>query len=212
LTLPQAKKVSAPLGEQIEKGIQIIRRGGVLAYPTDTVYGLGAGAYHEAGVRRVFEIKKRPLSMAVPLLLADASQIHEVAAVMPAYAWRLVERFMPGALTLVVWRSQIVNDVITAGGKTVAIRIPEHPVPLALIRGSGMPLVGTSANISGSRPLLTARAVQDELSGTVDLIIDAIPPPGGIESTVVDVTGEKALIVRQGEISRERLAGVVELT
>jgi L-threonylcarbamoyladenylate synthase len=197
--------------EQIEKGIRIIREGGVLAFPTDTVYGLGAGAYRQSAIQRVFEVKKRPLDMALPLLLSDASQIHEVTAHLPAYAWRLIECFMPGGLTLVVYRSRIVKDIITGGGDTVAIRIPDHPVPLALIRGSGMPLVGTSANLRGKSPLLSAEEVRQEIGNSIDLVIDAVPPPKGRESTVVDVTGEIASILREGAVTREQISRIMAI-
>ena len=196
--------------KQIEKGTGIIRKGGVVAFPTDTVYGLGAGAYVESGIRKIFEIKNRPPEMALPLLLADVSQVHEVAMYLPAFAWRLIDRFLPGGLTLVVFRTQIVKDIITAGGDTVAIRIPDHPVPVALIKGSGMPIVGTSANLSGSANAVTAEEVRSQLKHKVDLIIDGGPLPGGKESTVVDVTGELPVILRQGVIPREALEEVVK--
>jgi L-threonylcarbamoyladenylate synthase len=197
--------------EQIEQGIEIIRKGGVVAFPTDTVYGLGAGAYIESGIEQIFKLKKRPLEMALPLLLADVSQIHEVAMELPAYAWRLIKSFFPGGLTLVVYHTRVVKDIITSGGDTVAIRVPDHPVPRALIRGSGMPIIGTSANISGQPAVLTAQAVRSQFGDTLPLIIDPVPPPRGLESTVVDVTGEVAVILREGAIPRSELEKVVEL-
>jgi L-threonylcarbamoyladenylate synthase len=182
-----------------------------VVFPTDTLYGLGAGAYCESGIRRVYEIKQRPLKMALPLLLGDVAQIHEVAAHLPDYAWRLVDRFLPGGLTLVVCRSSIVKDIITGGGETVAVRIPGHPVALTLIQKSGMPIVGTSANLSGQPNLLDVSEIRRQLAGKVDLIIDGGPVPGGKESTVVDVTGELPSIIREGAISREEIAAVVRL-
>jgi L-threonylcarbamoyladenylate synthase len=199
------------LQKQIEKGIEIIRRGGVVAFPTDTVYGVGAGAYIESAVQRVYEVKKRPREMALPLLLADAAQIHEVAAHLPDYAWRLIEHFFPGGLTLVVYRTPIVKDIITAGGKTVAIRIPDHPVPVALIRGSGMPVVGTSANLSGMPNADTVNELKNQIGDMVDLVIEGGPVPGGKESTVVDVTGELPVILRVGAISLAELQKVVKM-
>jgi L-threonylcarbamoyladenylate synthase len=199
------------LRDQIEKGVEILRKGGVIAFPTDTVYGLGAGAYMESGIKRVFEIKNRPAEMALPLLLADVSQIHEVAKEVPAYAWRLIKTFSPGGLTLVVYRTGIVKDLITNGGDTVAIRIPDHPVPRALIKGSGMPLIGTSANVSGQPAVITAEDVRRQLGNSVDLIIEGIPAPKGTESTVVDVTGDVPVILREGAISRKELEQVAEL-
>jgi L-threonylcarbamoyladenylate synthase len=197
--------------EQIERGIEIIRGGGVVAFPTDTVYGLGAGAYIESAVEKIFKIKNRPLEMALPLLLADVSQIHEVAKELPPYAWRLIKRFFPGGLTLVVFHTRVVSNIITAGGDTVAIRVPDHPVPRALIKGSGMPIIGTSANISGQPSVLTAEDVNRQFGDSLPLVIEAFPPPMGTESTVVDVTGEVAVILREGAISRAEIEKVVEL-
>jgi L-threonylcarbamoyladenylate synthase len=204
-------ELPARVQDQIEQGIEIIRRGGVVAFPTDTVYGLGAGAYIETGIQQIFNIKKRPLEMALPLLLADVSQIHEVAKDLPSYAWRLIKQFFPGGLTLVVFHTRVVKDIITAGGDTVAIRVPDHPVPRALIRGSGMPIIGTSANVSGQPAVLTAEDVRRQLGDSVSLIIEAVPPPDGRESTVVDVTGEVAVILREGAIPRAEIEKVVEV-
>lgn len=202
--------LSEVVQKQIEKGIEIIRRGGVIAFPTDTVYGLGAGAYIERGIERIFQIKKRPSGMALPLLIASVAQIHEIALDVPPYGWRLIKEFFPGGLTLVVFRSRIVKDIITAGGDTVAIRMPDHPVPLALIRGCGMPVVGTSANLSGQSNPLSVEGVEEQIGDKVDLIIDANPIPKGIESTVVDVTGKFPVILRTGAISRADLEHVVD--
>jgi L-threonylcarbamoyladenylate synthase len=204
-------KLPQKVQQQIDRGVAIIRSGGVVAFPTDTLYGLGAGAYIESAVRRVFEIKHRPLEMALPLLLGDVAQIHEVAQHLPDYAWLLIDRFFPGGLTLVVSRTRIVIDIVTAGGDTVAIRIPDHPVAIALIQGSGMPVVGTSANFSGKPNLLKAADVHSQLGGKVDLIIDGGPAPGGRESTVVDVTGDLPIIIREGKISRLEIEKVVKL-
>jgi L-threonylcarbamoyladenylate synthase len=196
--------------KQIEEGIEIIRKGGVIAFPTDTVYGLGAGAYIESAIERIFRIKHRPQDMALPLLLADVSQIHEIAKEVPAYAWRLIKAFLPGGLTLIVYRSRVVKDIITGGGDTVAIRVPDHPVPRALIKGSGMPIIGTSANLSGQPALLTEADVRQKLGDMVDLIIDGVPPPFGKESTVVDVTGEMPVILRIGALPREEIEKVIQ--
>jgi len=197
--------------KQIEEGVKIIRRGGVIAFPTDTVYGVGAGAYIEEAIAKVYQVKNRPRSMALPLLLADASQLHEVASHISPSAWKLIKAFLPGGLTLVVYRSRIINDIITAGGDTVAVRIPAHPIPVALIKESGMPLVGTSANLSGQPALFTYEDVRKQIGDRVDYIVEGGPPPAGKESTVVDVTGDVPVILRQGAIPREELEKVVEI-
>ncbi len=197
--------------KQVKKGIEIIQKGGLVAFPTDTLYGLGAGAYIESAIERIFQVKQRPPEMALPLLLSDIDQISEVAKDVPAYAWRLINQFWPGGLTLIVFHTKMVKDIITAQGDTVAIRIPNHPIPRALIKGSGMPIVGTSANLSGQPNLLTYEEVRDQIGDKVDLVIDGAPAPNGKESTVVDVTGEVPVILRLGAISKEELAKVTEI-
>lgn len=194
--------------EQIEKGIAILKQGGLVAFPTDTVYGLGACAYIPQAVERVYQVKGRARDMALPLLVANNTQISEVAENIPPLAWLLIRRFLPGALTLVLPKSKSVPDVVTAGGKTVGVRIPAHPVPIALIEGLAAPIVGTSANLTGQPSPLTADEVYAQLGDKVDLIIDGGRCPGGRESTVVDVTGETPVVLREGAISIEELKKV----
>ena len=189
-------------------GISILRQGGLVVFPTDTVYGLGAGVNIPEAVERVYRVKERPSNMALPLLLADISQISEVAESVLPIAWLLAKEFLPGALTMVLPRSRSIPDTITAGGKTVAIRIPAHPVPVALMRGLGTPIVGTSANLSGKPSALTADEVYSQFGDKVDLVIDGGKCPGGRESTIIDVTGEVLKILREGAISEKKLRQV----
>ncbi|MEE8412930.1 MAG: L-threonylcarbamoyladenylate synthase, partial [Dehalococcoidales bacterium] len=201
-------KLSLNIQEQIEKGISILKQGGIIAFPTDTVYGLGASAVLPQAIERIYSVKKRPRNMPLPLLLADVSRISGIAGSVPPVARLLIDSFFPGALTLVLPASGSVPDIVTAGGATVAIRVPAHPVPVALAKGLGEPIVGTSANLSGKLNPLSADEVYSQLGDGVDFIIDAGRCPGGIESTVVDVTGEKPLILREGAISRKELERV----
>ncbi len=196
--------------EQIERGISILKNGGLIAYPTDTVYGLGASADIKEAVEKVYRVKGRPRNMALPLLLADVSWINKVAISVPEVARSLIEAFMPGALTLVLPKSATVSDVVSGGSYTIAVRIPAHPVAIALIKGLGNPLVGTSANLSGKPSPLTAGEVNSQLGDSIDLIIDGGRCPGGVESTVVDVTGEKPVIIREGAITGEELEKVIK--
>lgn len=196
------------LKRQIKLAVEVLKRGGIVAYPTDTVYGLGADPLNEKAVARIYEVKNRPRNLPLPLLLADKSDLLKVALIVPEVAWRLVEQFWPGGLTLVVKKNVRVPDSITAGGDTVAVRIPDHPVTIALIRGLGNPIVGTSANLSGKPSPVTATEVSKQLGGRIDLIIDGGRCPGGIESTVVDVSGSSPTIVREGAIPREDIARV----
>lgn len=201
-------KLSLDIQQQIERGISILRQGGLVAYPTDTVYGLGACVNLPQAVERVYQVKQRPRNMPFPLLLANTAQIAEVAQPVSPLAWLLIRGFLPGALTLVLPSSGSVPDNVTAGEKTIAVRIPDHPVPIAIIEGLGAPIVGTSANLSGQPSPLTASEVYSQLGNQVDLIIDGGRCSGDKGSTIVDVTGVAPVILREGVISREELEQV----
>ena len=196
---------SRELEKQIDDAITILKKGGIVAYPTDTVYGLGASMTSITAVERIFDAKGRPKGMALPLLVADREQIKKIACSIPPAAWLLIYNFFPGALTIVLNKSDIVPDVITGGGKTVAVRIPDHPIPIALIQGLGQPIVGTSANLSGQPSPLTAEEVRMQIGDKVDMIIDGGQCPGGIESTVVDLSNRRPVIRRLGAITLEQL-------
>ena len=197
------------LEKQIKKAISILKKGGLVAYPTDTVYGLGACMTNIHAVERIFQVKGRPKGMALPILLADRTQIEEIVKSVPLSARRLADEFFPGALTIILPKSDVVPDIITGGGRTVAFRIPNHPVALALIKGLGKPIVGTSANLSGQSSPLTAAEVQTQIGDKIDMVIDGGRCPGGIESTVVDLSGEKPIVRRQGAISIEKLRKIL---
>ncbi|HEX9975633.1 MAG TPA: L-threonylcarbamoyladenylate synthase [Dehalococcoidales bacterium] len=201
-------KASSDTQRQIEKGIAILRQGGLVAFPTDTVYGLGASMTLPQAVARIYAVKSRPQSMALPLLVASTSQVSAVAQQVPSVAWRLIEHFWPGALTIVLPRSEAVPLIVTGGEATVAVRIPAHPIPIALIEGLGTPIIGTSANLSGHPSPLTAEEVHSHLGNKVDLIING-GRCSGQESTIVDVTGETPVIRRAGAISREEIEQVI---
>jgi L-threonylcarbamoyladenylate synthase len=196
------------LRRQIDRGVAILKRGGIVAFPTDTVYGLGASAVIPEAVARVYAVKARPCNMPMPLLLARVSQIEDVAESVPPLAWLLAKRFLPGALTLVLPKSRAVPDIVTAGGMTVAVRIPAHPVPAALASGLGAPLLGTSANLSGRPSALTAGEVYTQFGKQIDLVIDGGRSSGSRESTIVDVTGVVPVVLREGAIALSELERV----
>jgi L-threonylcarbamoyladenylate synthase len=201
-------KLFLDIQEQIEKGISILKQGGIVAFPTDTVYGLGAGVNNQPAVARVYRVKERLQNIALPLLLANISQIVEVAEPVPPIAWLFAYNFLPGALTIVLYKSNLVSEIITAGGITVAVRVPAHPIPIALAQGLGVPIVGTSANVSGKPSALTADEVYSQFGNKIDLVIDGGRCPGARESTIIDVTGDKPVILREGAISRDELEKV----
>jgi len=201
-------RLATSIQQQVEQATTILKQGGIVAYPTDTVYGVGAAINIEPAVARVYQIKGRPHSRALPILIADKSQIADVAEVVPPLAWRLADKFWPGALTMVLLKSESVPNIVTGGGKSVAVRIADHPIPIALVRGLGVPIAGTSANLSGSPSALTAEEVRAQLGDRVDLIIDGGRCPGGRESTIVDLSGETPLILRKGAIPIEEIKQV----
>ncbi len=205
-------RLDIDIKKKIEEGINILKEGGLVAYPTDTVYGLGACANLTDAIERIYQVKQRPLNMPFPLLMADISQIDEFIKSISPVARLLINHFLPGALTLVLPASDNAPDIITGRGMSIAVRIPAHPVPLALIKGLGFPIIGTSANISGMPSPLTADDVRSQLGDEVDFIIDGGSCPGGKESTIVDVTSKEVIIIREGAISRQELEQVYKGT
>ena len=196
------------LDQQIDHAAEVLRRGGVAAFPTDTLYGLGALVSCDEGVARVFSLKGRSSSIALPLLLADIAQLEEVAPEVSQAARSLAERFWPGALTLVLLKANWISDRLTGGQPTVAVRIPDHPMPRKLVRRLGAPITGTSANRSGAPAARTAQEVKAQLGAAVDVIIDGGECPLGSPSTVVDCSRGIPRILREGAISRDALEKV----
>ena len=192
------------LQQAIENGVKILQKGGVIAFPTDTVYGLGADAFNSTAVEKIYEIKSRPKHQQFPLLIADVKQLSTLAEPIPEIAWFLARRFWPGGLTFILSKRDSVPAYLTSR-PTIAVRVPNHPVCLALIQHLGNPLIGTSANISGQPAALTAEEVGQQLGGKIDFVIDGGKCPGGKESTVVDVTHEAPVILRQGIIPSHEL-------
>jgi len=187
------------LQEQVENGIKILKQGGIVVFPTDTVYALGADAFKPKAVERIYKVKERPRNLAFPLLIADMSQLTAVAEPISGIARFLARHFWPGGLTLVLPKADSLPAYL-ARESSIAVRIPEHPVCLALIRRLGNPIIGTSANISGKPVTLTADEAKQQLRDKVDLIVDGGRCPGGSESTIVDVTSEVPVVLRQGII------------
>ncbi len=191
--------------QAIPEAVAALRLGRLVAFPTDTVYGVAASSLLPSGVKLLFAAKERPRSMAIPLLLSSASDVPLVAQDVPKLANLLMRRFWPGGLTLVLFRSPLVPDVVTAGGPTVAVRLPDHAVPRALAAGLGAPLATTSANLSGHRSPVTAQEVLQDLNGRVEVLLDGGPCPGGVESTILDVTGSEPVLLREGAITWQQI-------
>ena len=186
--------------QELDTAVLVLREGGVVAFPTDTLYGLGADVFNASALQRVFDIKGRPAELALPVLVAAWPQVEVVAVGLTEAARRLAAAFWPGSLTLVLPKSPSLSLLVTGGRDTVAVRMPDHPAPLTLAAQLGRPITGTSANRSGEADLKTLAAVQATLGGSVDCIVDVGPPPQGTPSTVVDLTGDVPALIREGAI------------
>jgi L-threonylcarbamoyladenylate synthase len=195
-----------------EEAIRVLRGGGVVALPTDTVYGLAVDLATAGGIDRLFEVKRRPADRAIVLLLANVEQARDIAR-WPPTADRLAARFWPGGLTLVLPRraEDDLPDPLTAGRPTIGVRLPDHDCPRTLARGLG-PLPVTSANLSGLPAAVDAQQVHSQLGESIDLVLDGGPSRGGLASTVVDCTGDDVRVLRAGAVPEpEILAATREL-
>ena len=197
-----------PSEEELEGAAQIIRRGGLVAFPTETVYGLGANALDANAVRRIFEAKGRPWASPVIVHVADERMARTVAADWPATAHQLATTFWPGPLTIVIRKASIVPDVVTAGLDSVGIRVPDHRVAQELIRRSRVPIAAPSANRFSEISPTTAEHVRVSLDNRVDAILDGGPTRVGIESTVITLHRNPPAVLRPGMISKEELERV----
>ncbi|GGO11243.1 threonylcarbamoyl-AMP synthase [Microbispora rosea subsp. aerata] len=189
----------------IEKAAGVLRAGGLVAFPTETVYGLGANAENPAAVARVFQVKGRPSSHPLIVHIADPRRLGDWVEEVPATARLLAERFWPGPLTLVLRRGRRVSREATGGMETVAVRVPGHPVALALLSAFGGGVAAPSANRFGSVSPTTAGHVRAELGDAVDFVLDGGPCDVGVESTIVDLTGDAPEVLRPGGVTREDL-------
>ena len=194
--------------EQVSKAVDVLRRGGIVAYPTDTVYGLGADIYNDEAVAKVFAAKDRPQGLPLPVLVSDIAQVNELVSGQTAFSRALMERFWPGGLTIVFNKAPGFKSLVLAGSGKIGVRMPAHPVALSMIRQLGRPVAGTSANRHTGSIALTAGEVRSELGSRIDFIIDAGSCPGGRESTVLDVTTDPPIVLRQGIIAVEAIMSV----
>jgi L-threonylcarbamoyladenylate synthase len=209
-----ARMESAEARDALERGGQILRAGGLVALPTETVYGLGANALDAAAVARIFAAKRRPAWDPVIVHIADAAMLEGLVEEVPETARRLMKAFWPGPLTLLLRRRASIPDVVTAGRPLVGIRMPAHPVALELIRRAGVPVAAPSANTFGRTSPTTAEHVLEDLDGRIDAVLDAGPTEHGVESTVLDPGQDPMVIYRPGAVTAAQIravAGAVEV-
>lgn len=191
--------------EEIEKAAAILRSGGLVAFPTETVYGLGADASNTTAVRRIFAAKGRPADHPLIVHIADVSGLKHWAADVPRGAWLLAEKYWPGPLTMILKRAPHVSDVLTGGQSTIGMRVPAHPVAQRLLRAFGGGLAAPSANRFGHLSPTTAEHVREDLGNAVDMILDGGQCPVGIESTIVDLSGPQPVILRPGHVTARQI-------
>ncbi len=183
----------------IARALEILRAGGLVVFPTDTVYGLGSLAFDQAAIESIYAVKGRPLEKAIPILIADAADLDRLARAVTDLARRLASRFWPGPLTLVLPKRADLPAAVSAAD-TVGVRVPDHAAARALLRAAG-PMAVTSANLSGRSSPRSAEEAASQLGGRVPLVLDGGETPGGVPSTVVDVSGSIPVILRDGPLT-----------
>jgi L-threonylcarbamoyladenylate synthase len=203
----ETKIVTADSPNAITAALEILLSGGLVAFPTDTVYGVGSLAFHEKAIEAIYAAKDRAIEKAIPVLIGDESDLIKVAQEVPIYAMKLINRFWPGPLTVLVPKKPTLPDLVSAT-PNVGVRVPDHDVARSLLRLAG-PMAVTSANISGKDSPTTAQQVYSQLRGRIAMIIDGGETPGGVPSTLVDCTGDEIQILRAGPISKEDLLNTI---
>lgn len=189
----------ADYAETIPRALEILKHSGLVAFPTDTVYGVGALAFDASAVESIYAAKDRPVEKAIPILIGSSEDLDKVTSNIPPIAAKLAARFWPGPLTLLVPKHLNLPDVVSAG-PAIGIRVPDHPFARALLTAAG-PMAVTSANISGGGSPNTAEGVGRQLNGRIPLILDGGETPGGVPSTVVNCLGEEPVVLREGPVT-----------
>lgn len=187
---------SRPEPAKIKKAASVLKKGGLVVFPTETVYGLGANLFDERAIKKIYEIKNRPKNKPLTIHIADTAAVKKMVGRIPSMAGRLMDRYWPGPLTI------ILKD---RSGKKIGFRMPDNKTAFLLIKKAGVPVVAPSANISGSKPPTGAKEVLRALNGKIDIIIDGGKTKIGIESTVVDMTGRRPKVLREGAISKAEI-------
>ena len=193
----------ASSNDTILRALAILKAGGLVAFPTDTVYGVGALAFDGEAIESIYAAKDRPVEKAIPILISDASELDKVGIEIPKAALKLASRFWPGPLTILVPKRADLPDSVSANA-TVGVRVPDHAIARTLLRAAG-PMAVTSANLSGGPSPVSAEEVFEQLGGRIPLIIDGGRTPGGVPSTLVDCTTPELRILREGPIGMEQL-------
>jgi L-threonylcarbamoyladenylate synthase len=200
--------LSATSSSAIPRALEVLRLGRLVAFPTDTVYGVGALGFNGKAVQSIYVAKDRPIEKAIPILIGEMADLDQIAMDIPARAYLLAQRFWPGPLTILVPKRPDLPEAVSATS-TIGVRVPDHEIARALLRAAG-PLAVTSANLSGYPSPTTAEEVLAQLGGRIDLIIDGGKTPGGTPSTLVECTGDEIRILREGPITEKELLSALK--
>ena len=199
-----------PEKEAISAAASLIRKGGIVAYPTDTIYGLGVNVYDEEALRKLYRVKKRSLNKPTGVLICEEAQLYDMVADFPENAEVLMKKFWPGALALIFKASAKLSRILTSGSGTIGIRIPDNRIAVSLIRQSGMPITSPSANVGGHLPALGREEIIKELNGKIDMVIDGGKSNSAVPSTVLDLSRKEPVIIRHGRISQTEIECVLK--
>ena len=193
----------------LEEALDVLHEGGLVVFPTDTVYGVGCDLWSEESIARLYWAKQRSFHLPIPVLISGPAHVVQVARCTPASYAALAQRYWPGGLTLVLWRRPEVPASLCSGGDTIAVRMPDQPLALRLIEAMGGALAVTSANLSGNSAPADAAGALSELGGRVEIVLNGGDCPGGVASTIVDLTSDPPTLLRAGPLSVEELSQVV---
>ena len=196
----------------LKEPAQIIQEGGIVIFPTETVYGIGVNGLNETAIKKLYEVKQRPINKPISLLVNSIEMIEKVAKDITEIEYDLIKRFLPGPLTIVLKKKDIVPDIVTAGFDTIGIRMPENEIALKLIEYAGVPIATPSANISGRPSGTNLKAIMKDFNDKVDYFIDGGISKIGVASTIVQVVNDNPYILRKGKISEEQIKEQVLLS
>lgn len=196
--------------EAFNRAAAVIHAGGVIAFPTDTVYGIGVSAFNKDAIEKIYQVKERSQLKAIPILAGDVSDLDQITPPFSVPVRQIIDNFWPGALTLILQLSPDLPSNLSPT-PTIGLRVPDHHLLRELLRKTG-PLAATSANLSGEPSALTAAEVRRQLEGRIDLVLDGGPAPGGQASTVLDCSQENPVILREGPVSWEKIAAIISVS
>ncbi len=198
------------MAKEIEKAAELIKKGKIVIFPTETVYGIGVNGLDSNAVKKLYEIKKRPLNKPISLLVSDMEMVEQIARDITDVEYQIMKTFFPGPLTIILKKKEIVPDIVTSGSDTVGIRMPSEKIAIEIVKQAGVPIATPSANISGKPSGTNIKSIMQDFEGKVDFFIDGGESKLGIGSTIVQVINEEPKILREGSITLEQIKQVIK--